>query len=126
MREFYGQVIEKLQALPGVDSAAAATSLPSGWSWNWTEYTAEGQAPAAPGEMRVAVWQSVTPGFFRALRIPLLRGGFLVKTARMLRRSLSSAKAWRIGSGPTRIPWESALSSAGQKVASRGRPSLAW
>jgi putative ABC transport system permease protein len=74
VRDFYAQVIEKLQALPGVDSAAAVTSLPSGWSWNWTEYTAEGQPPAAPGEMRLAVSQSITPGFFRALRIPLLGG----------------------------------------------------
>ncbi|MGB7589822.1 MAG: ABC transporter permease [Terriglobia bacterium] len=77
VRDFYAQVIEKLQALPGVDSAAAVTSLPSGWSWNRTEYTAEGQPPAAPGEMRVAVWQSITPGFFRALRIPLLKGRLL-------------------------------------------------
>jgi putative ABC transport system permease protein len=74
VRDFYAQVIEKLQVLPGVDSAAAVTSLPSGWSWNRTEYTAEGQPPAAPGMMRVAVWQSITPGFFRALRIPLLEG----------------------------------------------------
>jgi len=77
VREFYRQVIEKLRALPGVESAAAATSLPSGWSWNWTEYTAEGQAPAAPGEMRTAVMQSVSPDFFYALRIPLLRGRLL-------------------------------------------------
>jgi putative ABC transport system permease protein len=77
VRDFYAQVIEKLQALPGVDSAAAVTSLPSGWSWNRTEYTAEGQPPAAPGEMRVAVWESITPGFFRALRIPLLEGRLL-------------------------------------------------
>jgi putative ABC transport system permease protein len=74
VRDFYGQVIEKLQALPGVDSAAAVTSLPSGWSWNRTEYTGEGQPAAAPGEMRGAVWQSITPGFFRALCIPLLKG----------------------------------------------------
>ncbi len=77
VRDFYAQVIEKLQALPGVDSAAEVTSLPSGWSWNRTEYTAEGQPPAAPGEMRAAVWQSVSPGFFRALRIPLLKGRLL-------------------------------------------------
>jgi putative ABC transport system permease protein len=77
VRDFYAQVIERLQVLPGVDSAAAVTSLPSGWSWNRTEYTAEGQPPAAPGEMRVAVWQSITPGFFRALRVPLLEGRLL-------------------------------------------------
>jgi putative ABC transport system permease protein len=77
VRDFYAQAIEKLQALPGVDSAAAVTSLPSGGGWNRTEYTAEGQPPAAPGEMRGAVWESITPGFFRALRIPLLEGRLL-------------------------------------------------
>jgi putative ABC transport system permease protein len=77
VRDFYAQVIEKLQVLPGVDSTAAVTSLPSGWGWNQTEYTAEGQPPAAPGELRVAVWESITPGFFRALRIPLLEGRLL-------------------------------------------------
>ena len=77
VRDFYGQVIEKLQALPGVDSAALATSLPAGWSWTRTEYTAESQPPAAPGEMRVAVWQSISPDFFRALRIPLVEGRLL-------------------------------------------------
>jgi putative ABC transport system permease protein len=77
VRDFYAQVIEKLQVLPGVDSAAAVTSLPSGWGWNWMEYTAEGRPPATPGEMRVAVSQSITPDFFRALRIPLLKGRLL-------------------------------------------------
>ncbi|MGD0125174.1 MAG: ABC transporter permease [Terriglobia bacterium] len=75
--EFYRQVIEKLRGLPGVESAATATSLPSGWSWNWNEYTAEGQPPAAPGEMRTSVMQSVSPDFFRALRIALMRGRLL-------------------------------------------------
>jgi putative ABC transport system permease protein len=77
VREFYRQVIEKLRGLPGVESAAVATSLPSGWSWNRTEYTAEGQPPASPGEMRMAVMQTVSPDFFRTLRIPLLRGRLL-------------------------------------------------
>ena len=77
VREFYRQVIERLRALPGVESAATATNLPSGWFWTRTEYTAEGQPPAAPGEMRVAVSQSVTPDFFHALRIRLLSGRLL-------------------------------------------------
>ncbi len=77
MREFYTRVVEKLQTLPGVDSAAAATSLPLGSGRNRTEYTAEGQPPTAPGELRVAAWESVTPGYFRTLRIRLLKGRFL-------------------------------------------------
>jgi putative ABC transport system permease protein len=77
VRDFYDQVVQKLQALPGVESAAVVTSLPSGWGWNQTEYTAEGQLPAAPGELRLTVSQSVSPNFFRALRVPLLNGRVL-------------------------------------------------
>ncbi|HEV2349247.1 MAG TPA: ABC transporter permease [Terriglobia bacterium] len=74
IRSFYHQAIEKLQRLPGVESAAAITSVPSSWSWNSSEYTAESQPPADPGEMRVAATQSVSPELFRVLRLPLLKG----------------------------------------------------
>lgn len=76
IRSFYDQVIQGLQNLPGAESAAAVTSLPSGWGWNSTEYRAEGQAPAAPGEMRLAISQFASPEFFRTLRIPLLKGRY--------------------------------------------------
>jgi putative ABC transport system permease protein len=74
IRGFYHQVIEKLQALPGVESAAAMTSVPSSWSWTNSEYTAEGQPPAAPGEMRVTATQSISPELFHVLRLPVLKG----------------------------------------------------
>jgi putative ABC transport system permease protein len=74
VRDFYDRVIQRLQALPGVESAAAVSNLPGGWSWDRWEYTAEDQSPAAPGELRLAFSQIISPDFFRALRIPLLRG----------------------------------------------------
>jgi len=78
VREFYDQAVQKLEGLPGVESVAAITSLPGGWSgWNQTQYTAEGQPPLAPGEMRTTVEQSVTPDFLRVLRVPLVRGRFI-------------------------------------------------
>ena len=77
VRGFFDQAVQKLQSLPGVESVAAVTSLPGGWSWNQTQYTAEGQPPLAPGEMRTAVEQSVTPDFLRVLRVPLVKGRFL-------------------------------------------------
>jgi len=77
VREFYDQAIQKLAGLPGVESAAAVTSLPGSWSWNQTQYTAEDQPPLAPGELRTTVEQSITPDFFRALRIPLIKGRLL-------------------------------------------------
>jgi putative ABC transport system permease protein len=71
---YYDHVIQEIQALPGVESAACVTSLPSGWSWNWTEYTAEGRPPTSASERPSAISQVVTPDFFRTLRVPLLQG----------------------------------------------------
>ncbi|MDD5544084.1 MAG: ABC transporter permease [Acidobacteriia bacterium] len=77
---FYAQLMERLRALPHVNSAAAVTVLPSGWGWNQTLYRAEDQPPAAPGEFRVAGVQSVTPEFLQALRVPLVEGRFFSRT----------------------------------------------
>jgi putative ABC transport system permease protein len=75
IRGFYEQLIQKLQSLPSVESAAAVTAVPGGWwGWNSTPYSAEGQVPEALGEVRSAGAQTVTPGFFPALRVPLLKG----------------------------------------------------
>jgi len=76
VREFYRQVVARLEALPGAQSAATAISLPAGWSWDSTEYRGENQPPLAPGEMRTAISQSVSPDFFNALHVPLLQGRF--------------------------------------------------
>ena len=74
VRNYYDRVVRELQSLPGVSSAACVTSLPSGWTWNMTEYTAEGQPPASPGELPSTISQVVTPDFFATLRVPLLKG----------------------------------------------------
>jgi putative ABC transport system permease protein len=74
---YYDRVVRQIQSLPGVSSAACVTSLPSGWDWNWTEYSAEGRPPASPGEMPSTVSQIVTPGFLETLRVPLRKGRFI-------------------------------------------------
>lgn len=77
VRGYYEQLIQRLQSTPGVQAAANVTSLPSTWSWNQAEYQAEGQAPAPLGEMRTTIAQSISPDFFKTLRVPLLHGRFL-------------------------------------------------
>jgi putative ABC transport system permease protein len=77
VRAYYDRVIQQVQSLPGVESAGCLTSLPSGWSWNWTEYTAEGRPPTSASERPSAISQIVTPDFFRTLRVPLLHGRLL-------------------------------------------------
>jgi putative ABC transport system permease protein len=74
IRSYYEQALQNIQALPGVESAACLTSVPSGWTWNWMELNAEGAPPAAPGEKPFAISQIVTPEFFSTLRVPLRQG----------------------------------------------------
>lgn len=74
--DFYERVVAKLEALPGVQGAAGVQHLPSGWSWQTGTFSIE-DMPARPGEQLRAGMQTATPGFFRALRIPLRSGRFL-------------------------------------------------
>ncbi len=74
VRDFYRQLVDRLEALPGVESAALVSSLPSGWSWNQAEVTIEGRPTPQASDMHVAVSQPITPDYFRTLRIPLNRG----------------------------------------------------
>jgi predicted permease len=67
---FLRQTVERVQALPGVEAAAFATSAPFG---NFTARTiTTGGAPSTSGAMALA--DSVEPAYFRTARIPILRG----------------------------------------------------
>ena len=71
---FYQALVEKLQALPGVQAAGVASRGPLE-QFNWlTEYLIEGQPEPAPGESLTMDATLASPGYFRAMGIPLLRG----------------------------------------------------
>jgi predicted permease len=73
---FYREVLERLDALPGVEVAGANTSPPlSGIQWS-TVYTIDGLPLPGPGEEPSAEFNVVSPDYFRALGIPLLSGRF--------------------------------------------------
>jgi predicted permease len=69
---FAGRALDGLRAIPGVDSAAAARIIP------FTDNTTFGSDVTFPdnGEKRLMQfnWNAVTPDYFRAMDIPLLRG----------------------------------------------------
>lgn len=73
-RQFLSRATEQMERLPGVISAAAVSCLPFSGPCAGTWVQIEGHPPAKPGEERVALVRSVTPGYFRALRIPLKQG----------------------------------------------------
>jgi putative ABC transport system permease protein len=74
VRSYYNQALSKIEGLPGVESAACVTSLPSGWVWNWTPFEIEGKPPVTPGEAPSAIQQVTTSGFFSTLHVPLREG----------------------------------------------------
>ena len=72
---FFRQLAERVEAVPGVERASVAGYFQLGGSSNTTgPVVAEGQAPPAPGEGLSVLYNSVGPGHFDTLRIPLLNG----------------------------------------------------
>ncbi|HZA35708.1 MAG TPA: FtsX-like permease family protein, partial [Vicinamibacterales bacterium] len=73
IKRLASRVIERSRTLPGVtDVSMASVPILSGGSWNST-VTVEGYA-AREGENVVAYNNTVMPGYFQTLRIPLLLG----------------------------------------------------
>jgi putative ABC transport system permease protein len=74
---FFDRVEERLGALPGVQRLALSDSLPPG-GWTHAEMYAsievEGRPRFESGTGGMVVWRAVTPAYFSALRIPILRG----------------------------------------------------
>ena len=74
--EFYRQVLERLQALPGVRSAAAVTALPYSAHSSGRNFMIEGR-PLEPGNAPNAMYQVSSPEFFQTLHVPLREGRLL-------------------------------------------------
>src|SRR5262245_16024602 len=73
---FYRDLWDRLDRLPGVKAAGAATPLPMSQYFAWGPITVEGRVPPA-GESFINADQRVaTSRYFEAMSIPLLRGRF--------------------------------------------------
>jgi putative ABC transport system permease protein len=72
---FYIQLLDHVRAIPGVSAAGATSTNPFrqfGFSNSVTPEERAAEAP--PSGLVQAGWRSVTPGFFEAMRIPVLSG----------------------------------------------------
>jgi putative ABC transport system permease protein len=72
-RAFYDQVLERVRTLPGVESAALADYLPVSGSAQAPFYVAD-HPPASQRDKPLAYLMVVSPGFFRTLETPLVKG----------------------------------------------------
>jgi putative ABC transport system permease protein len=71
---FYNDVLERIAALPRVQAVGAINIRPlSGADWG-QDIIIEGRPPRPSGDLIWASHRQVSPGYFRAMRIPLIDG----------------------------------------------------
>ncbi len=74
LADFVRRVTMRLEALPGVEAAAATISLPESGIDVDLPFTVTGRVPPKSGYEGDEQWRSVSPHYFRALKVPILRG----------------------------------------------------
>jgi putative ABC transport system permease protein len=75
--DFYLRLESSLRRLPGTRAVGMTDSIPpGGWQsdFRFSDLHVQGKTPAPPGTGGTAVGRSVTPDYFRALDIPIVRG----------------------------------------------------
>jgi predicted permease len=71
---FYQQMLQRVGALPGVESVSAINHLPlNGDLWG-LPFKIEGRPLPLPGESPGAIYRVILPGYFRTMKISLLGG----------------------------------------------------
>ena len=73
MAQLYTRALHTLQALPGVQSAGMVHAVPMGGTPDSTVIRVPGRTPR-PHEQEYANYMFTSPGYFSAVRTPLLRG----------------------------------------------------
>ena len=71
---FYTDLIQRVQSLAGVRSAAVTTNLPLYRQGNSTSIRIEGRPDPPPGQELIVVTRIVSPAYFDTMSIPLLAG----------------------------------------------------
>ena len=120
-REFLRELEERLAGLPGVQSTGLARTAPLGSSFAITRIAVEGRE-AAPGARPALVnFNTVSPGYFETLKIPIVRGrGFsaqdVAQEARVAVISEALAKRYWPGEDPIGKRFNSGGASAYREV----------
>ncbi|MGH9935870.1 MAG: ABC transporter permease [Blastocatellia bacterium] len=102
---FWGQLQERLAALPGVEAVGMITELPlSGQPNNWG-FTIEGRPPVRPGQEFGADYRRIDQDYLRSMRIPLLRGrGFTEQEVRQSAKVILISETLANGAFPNEEP----------------------
>jgi len=80
--EFYRQLLERLESIPGVQSAGISMSLPPNLLAMENPFRTANE-PLIPGKQsHLAEEMTISPGYFRTLGVPLVSGRFFVEADR--------------------------------------------
>ena len=71
---FYNRLLENVRSLPGVESVAAASGLPLGNNGWQMGFRVDGRPEPPPDQVPLMETCLVTPDYFKAMNIPVLRG----------------------------------------------------
>jgi putative ABC transport system permease protein len=71
---FYDELIRRVEAVPGVKSAAIVNWIPLIRQGDSTSITIEGRPPAEPGKENMMVTRVVNPHYFQTMGVQLARG----------------------------------------------------
>jgi len=74
IRAYYRQMLEKIEAAPGIRRAAVMTGIPTRGTFFGTRFSIVGQPPVEPTERPRAGLQMVTPGYIDTVGIRLIKG----------------------------------------------------
>jgi putative ABC transport system permease protein len=125
MKTFHDQTLERFASMPGVDAIGAIDWLPFGGQAIQGDFSVEGKE-RLPAGLGWAVKSAVSPDYFRAIGIPIVRGrpftnrdtaqsqGVAILTENLARRLWEGqdplGKRIRIGFGPSdEEPWLSVV-----------------
>ena len=73
-QNFYRQIVERVRALPGVEGAVLASSLPLSLDVSTTSVYPEGQPKPPAGETPEAIYKEVGPNYFATMETSLVGG----------------------------------------------------
>jgi predicted permease len=71
---FFQEALERLQSLPGIQSAGATTGLPLTLEMSGSDFRIEGHPEPEAGKEMIINTRSVSPGYFGTLGISLIKG----------------------------------------------------
>ena len=122
---FFRELVERVNTMPGVVSAAASTGIPLSGGGGASNFVIEGQPAPAAGHEAITRTRSVTPAFFQTMGMALRRGRYLTeqddeKALRVVIVNERIANQYFGGAGPDRQTRQVEPRRAGRRAVDDG------